>query len=117
MPSLKRRKERKLYHAWPYRVPTTNYDADFTLNPIGVKRLRPLKCIGWTIDQDAYFTRFVFDIHHRAKATADKWFKAFNELGHDYSVIMQTEDFNFLLSQPICSGVSNYCIEFYFLNE
>lgn len=115
--ALKRRKEKKLYYAWPFRVPTTNYEVDFTLKPIGVKGLRPLKCIGWSIEQDSYFTRFAFDIHHRALSTANKWFEAFNELGHDHNIIMQTERFNFMLSQPICSGVSNYCIEFYFLNE
>lgn len=78
-------------------------------------KLRDLKCLGWRMELNAWFSVLTLEVKLGTKATLDRWVEAYTTLGQVSDVTVSTPDFDVLVVRPLCTDYTKHTIRFHYL--
>lgn len=101
---------------WPDTPSNSRRALEIELTASENAKLRPLKCVNWSVSLNPDFGYLTVAPKAGTAATAQKWRDCFNSLGHDYDFVARiSKTLAVLVSRPVCTDYSPKRLIFCFL--
>lgn len=102
---------------WPPTRQHSRSSLIINLHALAKKDLPILPCQGWSLIQNPEFNWLTVRLKQGTERLAKQWEQAFECLGQDSDVVVETYRFNVRLYRPVCTHRDKFSLQFHYLRQ